>query len=227
MRRDIKINTHTHDMVMQDSSKGPAYPFVFIGENDLCLLGKIVVPYYFDANIAKNDGIKIAIPYTPIYKYLQVTITYPSGNPVMMNRRNGTEWFDVYVDLYSEKKQQLHVSEFVLVNINSYQLQFDDETGECMLWSSNVSDVINADANPQNKDMLLQCNPTNNYRYPLSGVGFVKYVHSIPQQTDLAVVLDREFEADGTPVINADMDDATKEMLLNLDYSKLNEDEDL
>ena len=68
---------------------------------------------------------------------------------------------------------------------------------------------------------MLACIPSNNYRYPLAGVGLVRWVNSTNIESgELATILQREFAADGVTVNNAQYDYDTQSMnILELDAS--------
>lgn len=72
--------------------------------------------------------------------------------------------------------------------------------------------------------MLLKCLPSNSYRYPISGVGFIRYLHANISNTDLADVLQSEFEAENVKVLNASFDSDTGNLDLDLDFSKVDAD---
>ena len=65
-------------------------------------------------------------------------------------------------------------------------------------------------------NMMLACNPTNNYRYPLTGVGVRSWINSRAINSDMISVLRDEFENDGTPVISAAYDFNTKKLNIEL-----------
>ena len=99
----------------------------------------------------------------------------------------------------------------------------DKKDGICFLWSANNSDVANVAANIQNRNLMLQCVPSNNYRYPTSGVGLVRFLHANLSQTTLANVLQDEFKADKVTVKSAAFDSYTGDIELDLDFTEADE----
>jgi hypothetical protein len=64
--------------------------------------------------------------------------------------------------------------------------------------------------------MLLACVPTNNYRYPISGVGLIRWTNGNMSKVSLADRIMSEFNDDGVIVKNASYDYDTKQMSLDL-----------
>ena len=226
MRRDIEVNTSINDMALKDCNKLSTYRFRWVSEQDLFLLGEIVIPSNFDVNKLQTEGVKVEIPYTPIYKPFKIRIlrSYDENTSVaVINPVNGSEWFEVHTHLWNQQKKQLYASQLVVVNPNAYIIQMDKKDGICFLWSANNSDVANVAANIQNRNLMLQCVPSNNYRYPTSGVGLVRFLHANLSQTTLANVLQDEFKADKVTVKSAAFDSYTGDIELDLDFTEADE----
>ena len=79
---------------------------------------------------------------------------------------------------------------------------------------------ININANIQNRNLLLQCVPSNNYRYPTSGVGLIKYLHANLSHSGLAEKLQTEFKDDKVEIINAAFNSYSGDLELDLDFSE-------
>ncbi len=220
MRRDIQVNTQIGDMVLTDRNSLSTYPFEWVGEYDTYILGCVTLPAYFERS-KLEDGIKIEIPYTPVYKPVKLKIVRDYGEKdkrAFLNTSNNSELFDVRTKLYNLSNKTLKASELFLIDEGTYMLQMTDN--DVWLWSSVCSDARNINANIQNRNLLLRCVPSNSYRYPLSGVGLVRYLHGNIPGSDLADVLQSEFEAENVKVLNASFDSDTGNLDLDLDYSK-------
>lgn len=223
MRRDIQINTSIGDIVFVNQNQLKAYAFNWVTESDLFLYGEVTIPSHFDVNILSTEGVKIEIPYTPIFKPFKIRIMrqYDDVTHVaIVNPVTGDEWFDVYAQLYNQQEQRICASQLIIINQDTYLIQLDNIKGAIYIWSSCHTDANNIVANTQNRNLLLQCVPTNNYRYPTSGIGLVRFLHSNLNQTALASVLQSEFESDKVTVISAAFDSSTGDMELNLDFSE-------
>ena len=93
MRRDIEVNTSINDMALKDYNKLSTYRFRWVSEQDLFLLGEIVIPSNFDVNKLQTEGVKVEIPYTPIYKPFKIRIlrSYDENTSVaVINPVNGS-----------------------------------------------------------------------------------------------------------------------------------------
>jgi hypothetical protein len=223
MRRDIQINTTIGDMVLKDQNKLSTYSFQWVSESDLYLLGEITIPHTLDVNKLQTEGVKIEIPYTPIYKPFKIRIVRSYDTDMSMpviNPVDGSEWFEVYTQLWSQRKEQLRASQLIMVSQDTYILQLDNHNGIGYIWSDSWLDAVNIAANIQNRNLLLQCVPPNHYRYPTSGVGLVRFLHSNLSQTTLAHLLESEFKADKVTVRGAAFDSYTGDIELDLDFTE-------
>lgn len=224
MRRDIQVNTQIGDMVLTDSNSVSTYPFEWLYERDSNIYGCVTLPAYFERSNLEY-GVKINIPYIPMYKTIKLKFVqdYGDGNTrTFINTSDNSEYFDVHSKLYNLDERALKASELILIDEENYILQLVGN--KLLLWSSKTSDAKNINANIQNRNLLLKCLPSNSYRYPVSGVGLIRYLHANISNTDLADVLQSEFEAENVKVLNASFDSDTGNLDLDLDFSKVDAD---
>lgn len=224
MRRDIQVNTQIGDMVLTDSNSVSTYPFEWLYERDSNIYGCVTLPAYFERS-SLEYGVKINIPYIPMYKTIKLKFVqdYGDGNTrTFINTGDNSEYFDVHSKLYNLDERALKASELILIDEENYILQLVGN--KLLLWSSKTSDAKNINANIQNRNLLLKCLPSNSYRYPISGVGLIRYLHANISNTDLADVLQSEFEAENVKVLNASFDSDTGNLDLDLDFSKVDAD---
>lgn len=220
MRIDINIDTqNSNDINVTDISDAniPIGSFTWGEEKDTYVLGIVSLPNGYNSDRIYEEGIKVSIPYNPIYKYLAIEFTLSDGTLLNINKYNNGPLFYVYSD-----KEKLNCTELFLINESTYILKAD-ENGELTVWSGTRMDFLSGNANEQNRDLLLQCMPGNNYRYPISGVGLIKYLHGSIENSDLRSVLQSEFEEDDVTVKDASFDSSTGKINLDLDYTKANE----
>lgn len=223
MRRDIQINTSINDIVLKDQNKLSTYSFKWVSEGDIYLLGEITIPHTFDVKKLQTEGVRIEIPYTPIYKPFKVRVirTFDANTSMaVINPVNGSEWFEVHTKLWNQQNMQLCASQLIVVSQDTYLVQLDNTSGVAYIWSANNTDAVNVAANIQNRNLLLQCIPSNSYRYPTSGVGLVRFLHANLSQTTLANILQDEFKADKVTVKGAAFDSYTGDIELDLDFSE-------
>lgn len=187
MRKDIQINTNTGDVVFQNFNNNNTYPFQWTSESDLYLLGEITLPFGYDTNEIQTEGVRIIIPYTPIYKQIKIKIVRridEENQIVLTNPVNGSEWYDVRTILWNKLDIKLRASQLQMISNDIFTIQLNTKYGIAYIWSRYKSDVININANIQNRNLLLKCIPSNCYRYPTSGVGLVRYLHANISRTD-------------------------------------------
>ena len=136
-----------------------------------------------------------------LYEYLQ-------------NPADGTEWFVVKCNLYGTKgHKNVYASQLKLIADNDYYFQFDK--GVLNVYGAMESDLNIVKADRQNSNMLLACVPTNNYRYPISGVGLIRWMNGNMDYTALADTIKSEFTDDGVVVNSASFDYDTHQLSLD------------
>ena len=221
MRRDIQINTATNDIVLKNQSIIGEQAFNWLEDEELFLTAQITVPLNFDIKQLYTTGVKIKIPYTPIYKPIKIRFgrDFGGGNiRIVINPTDNSEWFEVHTRLFGLQDKILYASQLIMVSQDYYLIQINK--GVAYLWSNAISDMVNINANIQNRNLLLQCVPSNNYRYPTSGVGLIKYLHANLSHSGLAEKLQTEFKDDKVEIINAAFNSYSGDLELDLDFSE-------
>ncbi len=229
MRKDIEIHINTGDIHLCSQNKFTLRPFNWV-ENTSGLMryiyGEIVIPSSLSESTIRANGIFTTIPYMPVYKefYIRIKRMYENGAfTYLQNPVDGSTWFLVQVGKYGSQLRNAYASELITISEDSFYFKFNK--GIVELYSSAESDLNIIKANRQNANMLLKCIPTNNYRYPLTGVGLIRWTQSNIDHTELSSVLQREFNDDGVKVRNASYDFETSDLHLDLDTSNVdNED---
>lgn len=220
MRKDIEIHIGTGDITLPSKNNYQLRDFQWV-QNPTGLsryiYGEIIVPSNLSANTLYNKGVCAAIPYTPIYKEFMVRIKrlYENGlYEYLQNPADGTEWFVVKCNLYwTNGYKNVYASQLKMVADNDYYFQFDK--GILNVYSAMESDLNIVKANRQNSNMLLACVPTNNYRYPISGVGLIRWMNGNMDYTALADTIKSEFTDDGVVVNSASFDYDTHQLSLD------------
>lgn len=221
MRRDIQINTATNDIVLKNQSIIGEQAFNWLEDEELFLTAQITVPLNFDIKQLYTTGVMVKIPYTPIYKPIKIRFgrDFGGGNiRIVINPTDNSEWFEVHTRLFGLQDKILYASQLIMVSQDYYLIQINK--GVAYLWSNAISDMVNINANIQNRNLLLQCVPSNNYRYPTSGVGLIKYLHANLSHSGLAEKLQTEFKDDKVEIINAAFNSYSGDLELDLDFSE-------
>lgn len=220
MRKDIEIHIGTGDITLPSKNNYQLRDFQWV-QNPTGLsryiYGEIIVPSNLSANTLYNKGVYTAIPYTPIFKEFMVRIKrlYENGlYEYLQNPADGTEWFVVKCNLYGTNGQKnICASQLKMIADNDYYFQFDK--GTLNIYSALGSDLNIVKANRQNSNMLLACVPTNNYRYPISGVGLIRWMNGNMDYTSLADTIKSEFTDDGVVVNSASFDYDTHQLSMD------------
>lgn len=228
MRKDIQINTSTNDIVIEPQNSITTRSFNWVNNPSglsRYIYGEITIPWHIPESQIKSDGLFTTIPYTPVYQefYLRFKRLYANGDySYLTNPVDGTEWFLARAGLYGKEKKNVYASQLITISEDQFFISFNGKYVD--VYSGYETDMNITKANQQNSNLLLKCIPTNNYRYPLTGVGLIQWLNSNINYTDLSYVIKKEFEADMVNVKNAEFDTETKQLYLDLDYSKVDED---
>lgn len=227
MRKDIEIHINTGDITISPQNKFVLRPFRWVSNQQGLLryiYGEIELPATISESQIRNNGLYVNIPYTPKYNefYIRIKRTFGENSFLYVtNPVDGTEWFLAKSGLYGKEMKNVYASQLLTISESSFYIRLNKGIAE--IYSSANSDVNIIKANRQNSNLLLKCIPTNNYRYPLSGVGLIRWTNSNIGYTRLSDTIQREFEDDGVKVKNASYDFETKDLKLELDTTNIDE----
>lgn len=219
MRKDIEIHIGTGDITLPSKNSYTLRDFQWVSNPtglSRYIYGELIVPSNLSEQSVKKNGVYVSIPYTPKYKEFMVRVKrlYDNGSyEFIQNPSDGSEWFLVKVAQYGGNTKNAIASQLLTISESDFYFQFDG--GVANLYSALESDLHIVKADRQNSNMLLACVPTNNYRYPLSGVGLVRWTNGNMDYTHLAERIESEFSDDGMSVNSASFDYDTKQ--LNID----------
>lgn len=227
MRKDIELHIKTGDVAIESHLKFHSRDFRWVTNASglsRYIWGEIDIPAIVTEAAVRRDGFFFMIPYTPKYKELQIRVrrVFDDGSfEYVYNTKNGSEWFTVQAGMYGGERKNVYASQLLTISESYFYGMLDGDV--LQLYSAAQSDFNIVPADRQNANCLLACSPSNNYRYPLSGVGIVRWVGSSTMNSgELAEVLKREFEEDGVVVRNAAYNYDTQQMeTLDLDTSNV------
>lgn len=244
MRRDIEIKINSGDVSLPTTYKVVQRTLKWLdetpdGELQSYLYGEVEVPSSISEKQLFSDGIYVRLAYTPVYKLCKIRVKRVSASgdgEYVINPREGSEWFTLKASLYGSHNntlREIYASELVLLNEQSIFLQFDSEqrteagipkvyySGCLRAYSGGSTDFNICIANHQNSNLLLKCNPGNNYRYPLSGVGLIRWTNGNLNHMKLAQIIQDEFLEDGVNVREARLNTDNNSLVLNANYDNL------
>lgn len=221
MRRDIEVKALTCDMTLVNGRRFITYQFEWVTNptgQQRYIYGEITVPAYVPENTLRQNGMYFTIPYTPKYKEIMVRVkrmVSQTSFVYLQNPTDGSDWFLAKTGIYGGALQNAYASQLMLISEGSLYMTVDG--GNAILYGAEELDCNIVRANRQNGQMLLKCVPTNNYRYPVTGVGLIRWTHSNIEYTKLSEILQREFQDDGVTVMNASYDFDSRDLYLDLD----------
>lgn len=224
MRKDIELHIKTGDtpIEVQNIYKRRDFQWTTNPKGSAnYLYGEILVPATITESSIRNNGVYFTIPYTPKWKPFMMRIkrVFENGYKCVVNSETGEDWYEVKCGLYGGQVESIEASKLIIISDKSFYGKIEKDYFR--LYSANQSDFNIIEADRQNANCLLACNPSNNYRYPLTGVGLVQWINSSHIESGgLAKTLQSEFKADGVTVNNAKYDYATQSIIgLDLDVT--------
>lgn len=218
-RQDIQIDTEFGELETTDNIIGKhIYDFHLLeyveGENnDDCCYAEMLVPQNYSSRIQTGFQAHVRIPYSPIYRTLQVRIgiVTASGIEYYPNPYQRRVWFPVCLPGGGDIRLSgfRGLSEDGLYNLVLGQ-------GYFLLYSGHETDLQIKASLPQNQNFLLKASAGTLYQHPLTGVGLIDFLHGNFENSGLAARLQKEFEADNMIINNAYMNSETGELLLDV-----------
>ena len=219
MRKDIEIHIGTGDITLPSKNNYTLRDFQWVSNKtglSRYIYGEVIVPSNLSEQSIKKNGVYTSIPYTPKYKEFMIRVKrlYDNGSyEFIQNPSDGTEWFLVKVAQYGGTVVNAIASQLLTISESDFYFQFDG--GVAKLYSALESDLHIVKADRQNSNMLLACVPSNNYRYPLTGVGLIRWTNGNMDYTHLAERIESEFSDDGISVNSASFDYDTKQLSID------------
>ena len=219
MRKDIEIHIGTGDITLPSKNNYTLRDFQWVSNKtglSRYIYGEVIVPSNLSEQSIKKNGVYTSIPYTPKYKEFMIRVKrlYDNGSyEFIQNPSDGTEWLLVKVAQYGGTVVNAIASQLLTISESDFYFQFDG--GVAKLYSALESDLHIVKADRQNSNMLLACVPSNNYRYPLTGVGLVRWTNGNMDYTHLAERIESEFSDDGISVNSASFDYDTKQLSID------------
>jgi hypothetical protein len=219
MRKDIEIHINTGDIILKATNKYKLRPFRMVDNPEgleRYAYAEIEIPDTIPGNAPFTSGIYVSIPYTPIYKEFAVRIKRVVSDDdfsYVTNPADGSEWFIVQTGRYGDEMENAYLSELFLISEDNYFIILKDSKAQLYAADQLDFNIINCDR--QNSNLLISCVPTNNYRYPLTGVGLIRWINSSMNSSELTDTLMREFSEDGMTINTARFDQDTKQLHLD------------
>lgn len=180
---------------------------------------EIVVPAEFERRYTDENGIRINLPYNPVYK--KIYVCFRTYNPVgsteyVLNKSNHSIWFEVKQIKADGTVQEMYASRLRELNQSgNYNLLLRED--HVLIFSGDETDFQIKASMKQNEVFLLKSFAGNLYQHPTTGVGLIEFLHGNFENTGLAAKLQKEFENDKMVIKNAYMNSATGELLLEVE----------
>ncbi len=220
-RQDIQIDTEYGELDTTSNLAGQScYDFALLSDvsgvdTDNYCYGEVIIPMNYQSRVTSGFEARVYIAYAPIDKVLRVRFRVDFGNDqveYVLNPTNNSQWYEVTLP----DGGAISLATYIDLSENEYY-NLLIVGGTLHLYSGADTDLSIAAALSQNQSSLLKASAGTLYQYPTTGVGLIDYLHGNFENTGLAAKLQAEFEADNMTIINAYMDSATGELLLEVE----------
>lgn len=209
MRKDIEININTGDIILMPRPYSPPCPFKLVDYPEglsRYAYAEVEIPQSMSNSNLLVDGVCVSIPYMPLYKEFMIRFRRKLSDEL-------SEWRVVTGGAYGGDVRNLYLSELFAISESDFLLRIEGDT--VRLYSAGNLDFNIIQCDRQNANMLLACAPTNNYRYPVSGVGLIRWVNGTVNDGTLTDTLIKEFSEDGMTINNASFDSDSKQLKID------------
>lgn len=217
-RQDILMDASLGEIATSEGLAGKLfYAFRLLPDaDDQVIRGEIVVPADFTVRYRDASGMRVEIPYTPVYKELSVRLRLDNGTgheEYVVNPANNRIWYPVYRKDDAGASRIVRLSEYDTISeVGIFNLILHD--GYLALFAGAETDLEIGAAKYQNEVFLLKALPGSLYQYPTTGVGLIDFLHGNFENNGLAAKLQAEFESDNVIIVNAYMDSTSGKLLL-------------
>lgn len=226
MREDIQIHVESGDMPLV-----PLNTYNIDGEGawienpeglqhyTYC---EIEIPKVIQETTLRENGVYVRIPYRPVHKFVMLGFKRMQDNgsyAYLKNPVNGSDWFPALAGMYGAFAKAIYAPDLMLISDNDFFIRFVRDG--VVVYSAATVDVNIVNSGNQNSNMLLSCVPGNNYRYPVSGVGLVRWINGPVTTEGMARTINDEFAEDGVTVTSASFNNVTKKLQLISNASKV------
>lgn len=226
MREDIQIHIESGDMpLVQSNTYSVDGEGVWI-ENPEGLQSytycEIEIPEVIQEATLRENGVYVRIPYHPVYKFVMLGFKRMQDNgsyAYLKNPVNGSDWFPTLAETHGRFARAVYAPDLMLIADKDYYVRFVRDG--VVVYSAATVDVNIVNSGNQNSNMLLSCVPGNNYRYPVSGVGLVRWINGPATTEGMARTINDEFAEDGVAVTSASFNNVTKKLQLISNASKV------
>lgn len=197
-------NTKTYKAVwgdLFDDDEGYAYMNIMLTSDDLIKIEGDMYGLIFN----------VEAPYFPNTSDVRIRFVVDADPLIKGDEFRTLSYFDNW-----DIAQTIKASQLILINKDGLYKICVKEDG-AYIYSATQSDIeLSKDCANQESQMLIMCNPGNLYRYPATGIMATKYINSIPEYTDIADVIVRQYEADNKSVSDAVFDAVTGDLNIML-----------
>lgn len=206
MVRDVLIDIKEHDILLDDkSSKNePLYKGKWFSNKILIdTLSNDRAVFSFDAN--NSISFRFNISYIPQNIPLRISITTTDGET------QTTVTPSVYAYLNgSSKESPINACQIPLIDIDGdCRITYKKDSSKAYIYSAKELDLMIGASDNQSAQLLAICAPGKNYRYPTTGIDVTKYLNSVVNYSDLQYVIEKQYNADGKTIHDAEFDNAT------------------
>jgi len=216
MTTDILLDVRQKDFLYDESSASKTfftaeYGAHQIGEDTNSYLD-IIVPSGYTITPASQD-VYIKAPYIPVTTPISVRFLKQSGDTYSIISVFSASSLPLYVYNYDGEKEALCGCKLLAMDIDGLlRLHCVSAQDGCEVFLANDGDFQLGVSDKDIVELMMECAPGKNYRYPINGVGVARFLGSIIDRTTAATDILRELGDDKQSVREVYYDQETQKM---------------
>ncbi len=232
MTTDILVNTSQKDLIGDNSKSGRTF---FVAEYGMHRIGSdqtsyldVIIPAKYSVSPGTED-VYVKAPYIPVAGPLNVRFLSLSGTTYTIIQVFGENSLPMSVASADGTLSYMNACSIMGIDIDGYlRLSCNSDDHVCEVYKAGDSDLNIGNSDRQCVEMMMQCGPGKNYRYPITGIDAPRFIGSIIDRTTAAEDILRELEDDRHTTKDVTYNDETKRMRVETDeYNNIQEIEQI
>jgi len=221
MTADILLNVNQKDFLFDESNStrtffASEYGAHQIGEDENSYLDVVIPSNYVVAPEAQDIFIKA--PYIPVATPIYIRFLRKRNDDFTIIKVFEENSLPVCVFNQAGEMSYLNGCSIMGIDVDGLlRLHCDGENSVCEVYKASDCDFNFGNADRQAVELMMECAPGKNYRYPITGVAGSRFMGSIIDRTSAAEDILRELGDDRQTVKDVYYDDNTQRLRISTD----------
>jgi hypothetical protein len=230
MTTDILLDINQKDFLYDESNQTRTFFTAEYGAHqvgsDVGSYLDVIIPSGYSVTPATKD-VYVKVPYIPYNTPVSIRFLRYSGSSYSIITVFGESSLPLYTYI-NGTRTQINACQLLGMDIDGL-VRFHCISAEdgCDVFQACDGDFRLGDADRQAVELLTECAPGKNYRYPITGIGAQSFINSIIDRTKAAQLIQQELEGDGQTVRSVRYDENAQKLRIATDnytvYEKVEE----